>query len=225
MAQLSILQTSLPRNINILEFIYAFLLLIPGFLSYKVSVWRSANRYATRDFEEVGWSLLGSGVSLSIFYICYLFYIDIGNGQNELVLGSQINLAILAPAYLFILVIAIALGFAAGWGHDNILNRGKGLKTGRAWDKFNILLVKRREQFGKPRVRVVTTDNEIFEGYINYSGAGNDIEPADLLFRSNRHIDKDGNEIEKQKWRYLYFPEDKIARIDTKVDLYWHERS
>lgn len=207
-------QVSLPTSVNVVDFVYAFLFLVPGYVSYKIALQYCANENEHSEFEKIAWSLLGSGISISIFVVLFALLAP-AVGATPTSDLSNVGVGTLAGSYLVILVIAAAVGRVGAYGYDNVLQGGINVIKGNSWSRFSELVHKRSlTKNGAVSVQVVTKDGTVFEGFSKIRGTTQ----RDMLLMVPVY---DGGEDEAtfSHFRYVYLPEDEIRRVETDEDV------
>ena len=187
------------------------------------STWLSENSTQNSEFEKLAWSLLGSGITITVFYLLYLGVATIRGQKSDLLSGTSLNLQVLAPIYLFVLIIAIGVGIVAGLADNIIIHNGDGLKKGDGWLELARLLHKRAILSTKPEsgvtypvLTVVTNDGDSFEGWPTFIGTN----LQDIILVCKSSIAKDGTKTVYEENKCIYLTESSIVRVDTNDELY-----
>lgn len=93
--------------------IYAVLCLVPGFVSLQIVVYTADVGTDMSEFEKTTWSLIGSGVSLSLLYFLYVVWMGITTGRFALIRPLDISWVELLVVYPLLLLVAALLGVAS----------------------------------------------------------------------------------------------------------------
>ncbi|WP_254765787.1 hypothetical protein [Salinilacihabitans rarus] len=102
--------------------VYTVLCLVPGFVSLQVVTHTTDLDPELSEFEKSTWSLLGSGVSLSVTYFLYVAWRGLTTGEFALVRPLDIGWVELVAAYPLLLVVAVLVGYVSA----KLLGRAQG---------------------------------------------------------------------------------------------------
>lgn len=94
--------------------IYTVLCLVPGFITLKTALTVPAGDVDLDQFDKSTWSLVASGLSLSVVYFLYVAWISISRGQVALVVPVDLAWTELVAVYPVLLAVAVALGYVTG---------------------------------------------------------------------------------------------------------------
>ncbi|WP_254861668.1 hypothetical protein [Halovivax gelatinilyticus] len=90
--------------------IYTVLCLVPGFVSLQTAIYAGDFDVELSEFEKSTWSLVGSGVSLSVLYFAYAFGMGLRTGQFILIRSIDLGWVALVVAYPGLLAVAVVVG-------------------------------------------------------------------------------------------------------------------
>ncbi|WP_247730675.1 hypothetical protein [Halovivax limisalsi] len=90
--------------------IYSVLCLVPGFLSLQVVRALTDRERELSEFEKTTWSLLGSGLSLSLLYFGYVAVRAFETGELVLVHALDLGWVALVVVYPLLLLVALLVG-------------------------------------------------------------------------------------------------------------------
>lgn len=105
--------------------IYSVLCLVPGFISLQIVTATANLDVDLSEFEKSTWSLLGSGVSLSVSYFFYVVWMGIATGDLVLIRSLDIGWIELVAAYPLLLFVAVLVGYVSA----KVLVRTYGTQT------------------------------------------------------------------------------------------------
>lgn len=91
--------------------IYTALCLVPGFVTLKAAVRFSGTDADLDKFDKSTWSLVGSGLSLSILYYAYVAWYTITTGRVTLVPPLDLQWTELVAAYPLLLGVSALVGY------------------------------------------------------------------------------------------------------------------
>lgn len=106
--------------------IYTVLCLVPGFISLQTVTYAANLDTDMSEFEKSTWSLLGSGISLSVLYFLYVVWMGIMTGRFVLIRSLDISWVELVVVYPILLFVAVLVGYVSA----KILIRTRGTPTG-----------------------------------------------------------------------------------------------
>lgn len=96
------------------NFIYTVLCLVPGFISLQTVKYAANLDVDMTEFEKSVWSLIGSGVSLSVSYFLYVVWMSVTTGRFRLIRPIDLGWVELVAVYPILLVVAVLMGYATG---------------------------------------------------------------------------------------------------------------
>lgn len=94
--------------------IYSVLCLVPGFVTLKAAQFAAGTDFDLDTMDKTTWSLVGSGLSLSLLYLLYVLWVDLTTGRLALVVSIDLTWTALVAAYPLLIVVAVGLGFLLG---------------------------------------------------------------------------------------------------------------
>ncbi|MFB6135838.1 MAG: hypothetical protein ABEJ04_03685 [Halobacteriaceae archaeon] len=106
--------------------VYTVLCLVPGFVSLQTATYAADLDADMGEFEKSTWSLVGSGVSLSVSYFLYVAWTGVATGEFVLVRPVDLGWVDLVAAYPVLLLVAVLVGYASAV----VLGRAPGASTG-----------------------------------------------------------------------------------------------
>ncbi|TYL37195.1 hypothetical protein CV102_17905 [Natronococcus pandeyae] len=86
---------------------------MPGFISLQTVIYTANLEVDLSEFEKSTWSLVGSGVSLSVLYFLYVGWMGIATGHFVLVRPLDIGWVELVAVYPLLLAVAVLVGYAS----------------------------------------------------------------------------------------------------------------
>lgn len=98
------------------NFIYSVLCLVPGFISLQTVAW-ATNTKPESEFEKSLWSLIGSGISLSILYFLYVVGMIVVSGEFVLFHSIQLGWVDLVVIYPVLIFVAVVVGYVSAIVH------------------------------------------------------------------------------------------------------------
>lgn len=105
--------------------IYTVLCLVPGFISLQTVTYAADLEAELSEFEKSTWSLIGSGVSLSLLYFLYVGWMGVATGRLLLVRPLDIGWVDLVAVYPLLLAVAVLVGYVSA----RVLVRASGAPT------------------------------------------------------------------------------------------------
>lgn len=93
--------------------LYTVLCLVPGFISLQTVRVAADLEMELSEFEKSTWSLIGSGVSLSLLYFCYVGWTSVATGRVELVRAIELGWVDLVAVYPLLLAVAVLVGYVS----------------------------------------------------------------------------------------------------------------
>ena len=201
----------MPVSLPSVSLVYALLILVPGFLTYKTARRKGNLTEKVDRFDKAIYTVIGSGVSFSIIVSTY-FYIT--NAQLSNVTRNEYNIIELSLGYLSMLFIACVIGFLAGIAIDWYLHRDSDVRNETTWQ----LLAEGREEPTRARA-VMTNGDEIWgEYYVT------DSEPhgQDILLKYPQKITRENGmgEVEKTSiGDYAFLSQSDISHIYFETDI------
>ena len=97
-----------------INLIYTVLCLVPGFIMLKTIIYSSEIEADLDKFDKGTWSLIGSGISLSVGYYLYVVWNAITTGQVAPVVPVDLQWTELVAVYPLLLSIAVLIGYLLG---------------------------------------------------------------------------------------------------------------
>jgi uncharacterized membrane protein len=94
--------------------IYSVLCLVPGFVTLKVAQFAAGREFDLDQMDKTTWSLVGSGLSLSLLYLLYVLWVDVTTGRLALVVPIDLTWTALVAAYPLLIAVAVGLGVLVG---------------------------------------------------------------------------------------------------------------
>ena len=92
--------------------LYAGLCLVPEVISLQTVRVAADLDVELSEFEKSTWSLIGSGISLSLLYFLYVGWRTLATGRFRLVHSLDIGWVDLVAVYPLLLVVAVLVGYA-----------------------------------------------------------------------------------------------------------------
>lgn len=90
--------------------IYTVLCLVPGFVGLQTATYLLEADVELTEFERSMWSLVGSGVSLSVLYFAYVVAAALATGEFVLVRPLELAWVELVAAYPLLVLVAVGVG-------------------------------------------------------------------------------------------------------------------
>jgi hypothetical protein len=100
--------------------IYTVLCLVPGFFTLQTATYLADVDPELSEFERSTWSLLGSGVTLSVSYFLYAVSMGLATGRVRLIRPIDLGWVDLVAAYPVLLFVALLLGYATALALDRL---------------------------------------------------------------------------------------------------------
>ena len=94
--------------------IYSVLCLVPGFITLQVAQFSSRYRFDLDQFDKTTWSLVASGLSLSILYFLYVVWANLSTGKFTLIVPIDLQWTELVAVYPILVLLAAVIGYIAG---------------------------------------------------------------------------------------------------------------
>lgn len=94
--------------------IYSVLCLVPGFITLQAAQFSSSYHFDLDQFDKTTWSLVASGLSLSILYLLYVVWANLFTGRLTLIVSIDLQWTELVAVYPFLVLIAALIGYIAG---------------------------------------------------------------------------------------------------------------
>lgn len=113
-----------------INLIYTVLCLVPGFITLKTALYISDADLEFDQFDKSTWSLIGSGLSLSVLYFLYVGWTTITTGRFRLVVSVDLQWTELVAVYPLLLFVAVIVGYLIG--HLIVRIRGSSAATSHA---------------------------------------------------------------------------------------------
>lgn len=201
-----------------LDIAYTFLILVPGFITFQAALYHGKLQLDIGRFQQISWSLICSGLSLSILYFVYTLLYNVWNiwgNSFELSLLSlpEVSSAAILAGYPIILLTSYGIGFVIGHIIDNRLRKETNDDRRPAWR------IAKSEAKEPTNVRIETNTGYEILGQIYAAGSSH--ERHDLLIAHPYRISrKNGSEIDRHKMgSYAFVKEEDIAHIYFETDL------
>lgn len=93
--------------------IYTILCLVPGFISLQIITYTANLDAEMSEFEKSTWSLIGSGVSLSLLYFLYVIWLGIVTRDFMLIRSLDLGWVELVAVYPLLLFVAVLVGYVS----------------------------------------------------------------------------------------------------------------
>jgi uncharacterized membrane protein len=94
--------------------IYTALCLVPGFITLQTALTISETDVELDQIDKTTWSLIGSGLSLSMLYFLYVVWSAITTGRIALVVPVDLQWTELVAVYPLLLGVATLIGYLIG---------------------------------------------------------------------------------------------------------------
>lgn len=101
------------------NFIYSVLCLVPGFISLQTVAY-ATDLKPESEFEKSVWSLIGSGISLSVLYFLYVIWMGVATGEFALFHSLELGWVDLVVIYPVLVFVAILIGYACAKMHVRV---------------------------------------------------------------------------------------------------------
>ncbi|MDR5673206.1 DUF6338 family protein [Halalkaliarchaeum sp. AArc-GB] len=197
---------------NVLEWVIGFLFLIPGFITYQVALFYGKISPDLDRFQQTAWSLVGSGVSLSVTFLSGVVVYNIIWSPETYSLPN-VGVIELIIAFPVLLAVALSLGYVSGRMIDGRLRSGTTDLRETTWR-----YTKSRAE--EPiQVRVHTKTGVEILGEILNSGSSDF--RRDLLLKYPYRVQRSqGKETDRISiGRFAYVPEEDIAHIYFESEI------
>lgn len=199
-------------KLPVLDLLFAFLFLVPGFLTYRLARHFGKITVQTDSFNKTAYALIASGVAISITWIAATLLFDIS--FSALV---QVELSLFQSAWFYLGVVGLSCvqGVLTGIVVDKGLRRDHRDKRKRVWTlAFN--------GSDQPiEARVVTAGGDEIHGYVqSWDSVGHG---KDILLRYPRRLNKEREEIGDDDGlfigEYVLLNEGDISQIYFEDDI------
>lgn len=97
-----------------INLIYTILCLVPGFVTMKTAGYVGEAEFELDQFDKGTWSLIGSGISLSVLYFVYVGWMAMVTGRFRLVVPVDLQWTELVAIYPVLLGVAVGVGYVTG---------------------------------------------------------------------------------------------------------------
>ncbi|MFK5605308.1 DUF6338 family protein [Haloferax volcanii] len=203
----------MPVSLPSVSLVYALLILVPGFLSYKIA--RKVGKVTTPvdRFDKIIYTVIGSGVSFSLIILTYA---NQTNSTVQNLTETNFEIVELSLGYLSMLLIASVIGLLIGVVIDHGFNHGEDVRAKTAWQ----IITENKEE--PARIRAVMNNGCEIWGEILIS----DSEPhgQDLFIKYPLKVIRNGNgEIkdEAEIGDYVFLSQSDISHIyfETNVEV------
>jgi len=203
----------MPVSLPSASLIYALLILVPGFLTYKIARRLGKVTAPTDRFDKIIYTVIGSGTS---FCLLILVYAHQTNSTIQGLAENSFGIIELSLGYLSMLLIASGIGALIGEVINYGLNHGEDIRSNTAWQ----LICGGKEEPAKVRA-VMNNGCEIW-GEILIS----DSEPhgQDLFVKyPMKVVRNDDGEVENEVGigEYVFLSQTDISHVyfETKVEI------
>lgn len=201
----------MPISLPSISLVYALLILVPGFLSYKIA--RKVGKITTETdrFDKIIYTVIGSGISFSFLV---LIYSQVTNYTIQEIPESNFGITELSFGYLAMLLIASIIGGIVGVIVNHGLNRGEDIRGQTSWQ----LIAENKKEPAK--VRVVMNNNSEIWGEILIT----DSEPhgQDIFLRYPMKVirDETGKVVDEIGiGEYVFLSQTDISHIYFETDV------
>jgi hypothetical protein len=174
----------MPVNFPSFQLIFALLLLTPGFVTVRLVKWRGKVTRSFDRFDKTIYTVIASGVSLSIVIILYSL---INSQAPSETVNADFQLWQLSAGFVLTTALSGLFGFVIGYVIDERIYKGIDTRKATVWK----LIFDNSEE---PReVRVITSEGSEIHGYIYV----NDSDPhdQDLLLKYPQKIIRENGKI------------------------------
>jgi len=199
-------------NLPVLDLLFAFLFLVPGFLTYRLARHFGKITIQTDSFNKTAYALISSGAAISITWIIASLLFDI-----SLPTLVQVELSVFQLAWFYLGVIGVSViqGIVVGLVVDQVLRRDHRDRRERVWT----LAFNGAEQ--PIEARVVTTGGDEIHGYVkSWDSVGHG---KDILLQYPRRLDEEYEEIGDGDGlfigEYVLLDEGNISQIYFEEDI------
>jgi len=199
-------------NLPVLDLLFAFLFLVPGFLTYRIARHFGKITVQTDSFNKTAYALISSGAAISITWIIASLLFDIS--LSALV---QVELSVFQLAWFYLGVLGVSgiQGIVVGMVVDQVLRRDHRDRRERVWT----LAFNGAEQ--PIEARVVTAGGEEIHGYVqSWDSVGHG---KDILLQYPRRLDEEYEEIGDDDGlfigEYVLLDEGDISQIYFEEDI------
>lgn len=97
-----------------INLVYTVLCLVPGFVTVQTIQYVSGSDLGLDEFETSTWSLIASGLTLSVLYLLFAVWVSLTTGRFALVVQIDLQWVELVAAYPLILAVAVLIGYVLG---------------------------------------------------------------------------------------------------------------
>jgi hypothetical protein len=203
----------MPVSLPSISLIYALLILVPGFLTYKTARRRGRRTEEVDRFDKAIYTVIGSGVSFSVII---LLYTQISGFPIGIITENQYTVSELALGYLSMLVTAAVIGHLVGIIIDEWIHRKSDVRNETAWQ----LLAEGTKE--PTRVRAVMNNGDEIWGEVLVT----DSTPhgQDVLLKYPQKITREKGIDEVRKTTigdYAFLSQSDISHIffETEIDI------
>jgi hypothetical protein len=203
----------MPVSLPSASLFYALLILVPGFLSYKIA--RKIGQVTTPvdRFDKIIYTVIGSGTSFSLIILVYAYQTS---STIRNLTDSSFDIIDLGLGYLSMLLIASLIGALIGVVINYGLNHGEDIRSNTAWQ---VISESRREP---AKVRAIMNNGCEIWGEIRIS----DSEPhgQDLFVKYPMKVvrnDSGGIKNEIKIGEYAFLSQSDISHVyfETEVEV------
>ncbi|ELZ76293.1 hypothetical protein C454_18389 [Haloferax gibbonsii ATCC 33959] len=199
-------------KLPVLDLLFAFLFLVPGFLTYRLARHVGKITVQTDSFNKTAYALIASGVAISITWITATLLFGIP--FSALV---QVELSVFQSAWFYLGVVGVSCvqGVVAGLVVDRGLRRDHRDRRKRVW----ALAFNGSDQ--PIEARVVTAGGDEIHGYVqSWDSVGHG---KDILLRYPRRLNEEHEEIGDDDGlfigEYVLLNEGDISQIYFEDDI------
>lgn len=200
---------------DIFQLVITFLILVPGFLTYQIALFYGKISPDVDRFQQVAWSLVGSGLSISVTAVLTISAYNLMYGivHGELIGIPDVSITSALILFPILVIVAIGLGILAGVLIDRRLRS-------RTTDLRESTWRYTKSRAEEPiRVRVYTNSGVEILGEVLNSGS-KQVEKDILLQYPYRIHREQGEQVDKTDiGNFVYIPETDIAHIYIDSDI------
>ena len=201
----------MPVSLPSISLVYALLILVPGFITYKIARKQGKITVEVDRFDKAIYTVLGSGASFSVIILLYAIATS---SRIENISESQYTIPELALGYIGMLVTAAVVGYLVGIGIDNWVHRDSDVRNETTWQ----LLAEGTEE--PTRVRAVMSNEDEIWGEVLVADSAP--HGQDLLLKFPQKIAREEGDSEVKKTSigdYAFLSESNISHIYYETDI------
>lgn len=199
-------------NLPVLDLLFAFLFLVPGFLTYRIGRYYGKITVQSDSFNKTAYALIASGAAISITWIVATLLFNI---PFSALVQAELSVFQLAWFYLGVIGVSCVQGVVVGMTVDRVLRRDHRDMRERVWTlAFN--------GSNQPiEARVVTTGGDELHGYVqSWDSVGHG---KDILLQYPRRLDEEYEEIGDDDGlfigEYVLLNESDVSQIYFEEDI------